>query len=335
MCNSTTSVYLRLLAIIDTVVLLIVVPKHILYYYANIKVNKLSSCTCKLYPYLNPSFVAISWCLLPIITLDRFIHVRYPIWAKEHCSRKSAVASVLVLAVTILVLNCHRAIFYVRQEVRVSSNSTKVKVVCGPTSDWYAQFKAETWPLYFTLLYSVTPLVCEIVCTVLLVRELTIRSRQKKARKVLEAGHKKENQDLKSVTRMLLVVCMFFIISSVPECTQLVLKRYLFDLDKPHDVAKKMLFQCIVQIMMYSNNSINFLLYTVSGRMFRKELCTIFLHARHSVLKWLGRRVHPVEETFDRELQAGTSKEKSVEDGSLGTKTTGTGQHSLSKGDVN
>ena len=322
MRNTTTSVYLRILAIVDTTVLLISVPRQMLYYYASIKVTNLSNFSCKFYPYLTPSCIALSWCLLPVITLDRFIHVRYPIWAKEHCTRKSAVVVFLVLTLTILAINFHRAAFYSIQEVGVSPNSTKVSVICGPTSEWYGQFRDKIWPVIFTSLFSVTPVACQLVCNVLLVRQLTVRSRQNKARKSLEAGHKREQRDLKSVTRMLLVVCVFFTLSSVPQCTQLISKRYLFDTDIPHDVAKELLFQCIVQILMYSNNSINFLLYTVSGRMFRRELWYMLQHARHPVLKWLGRSVHPMETTYDRELQEGTSKGKRIGQYSAETKTT-------------
>ena len=310
MRDSTTSVYLRLLAIIDTIVLLIAVPREILYYYAFIMVDRLSSFTCKFYAFLHPGFIAISWCILPVITLDRCIHVKYPVWAKEHCSKKSAVIIFLVLAATVLAINCHRVVLHDTQEKRISSNSTKVKVVCAATNEWYAQFKAETWPLIFSLSFSVTPVVCQILGNVLLVRELAFRSHQKKARKVLEAGHKKEKQDLKSITKMLLTVCVFFVLSSFPQCTQIVIDRYIFDQDVPHDVAKRLLFQCIVQIMVYSNISINFLLYTFSAQIFRKELCTIFLHARRPVLKWLGRSVHPVDTTYDQELPDGTRKGK-------------------------
>ena len=328
MRDSTTSVYLRLLAIIDTIVLLIAVPREILYYYTLIKVARLSSFTCKFYAFLHPGFIAISWCLLPVITLDRLIHVKYPIWAKEHCSKKSAVITFLVLAATVLAIHCHRMVLNDTQEQIISSNSTKVKVVCAATTEWYAQFRAETWPLIFSLSFSVTPVVCQILGNVLLVRELVLRSRQKKARKILEAGHKKEKQDLKSITKMLLAVCAFFVLSSFPQCTQMVIKTYIFDLDIPHDVAKRLLFQCIVQIMVYSNISINFLLYTFSGRMFRKELCTIFLHARRQVLKWLGRSVHPVDTINDKELPVGTRKGQSTRaECSHETKTTQIGQY--------
>ena len=320
MRNSTTSVYLRLLAIVDTTVLLIGVPRNILYYYESINVTNLSNFTCKFYLYLNPSFVAISWCLLPIITLDRFIHVRYPIWAKEHCSRKKSVIIFAVMVVTVLAISSPRAAFYSTREVKVSQNLTKV--LCAPTSTWLTHFKA--FPTIFSLLFSVTPVFFQLVCNVLLVKQLTDRSRQKKARQILEAGQKKEQQDLRCITRMLLVVCVFFILSSVPQCTLFVFRSYIFDSNKRHEVAKQQLVQTIVQILVYSSNSINFLLYTVSGRMFRKELCTTFLHAKRPVLKWLGRSVHPMETSYELD---GTTKGKTTGECSLETKTTGIGKY--------
>ena len=117
MRGSTTSVYLRVLAVIDTVVLFIAIPRKIMYFYAFIDVTKISSFTCKFYTFLHPSTIAISWCLLPVITVDRFIHVRYPIWDKEHCSKRSAVVIFLVLSAAVLAINCHRLIFNDIQEV--------------------------------------------------------------------------------------------------------------------------------------------------------------------------------------------------------------------------
>ena len=105
MCNTTTSVYLRLLAIVDTTVLLTSATREIVYYYAVIKVKTLSVFACKFYLYMNPSCIALSWCTLPIITVDRLIHVRYPIWAKAHFTRKSAVVIFFVVAFTIFAVH--------------------------------------------------------------------------------------------------------------------------------------------------------------------------------------------------------------------------------------
>ena len=321
MRSTTTSVYLRFLAIVDTVVLVISVPRQMLYYYADIKVTNLSIFSCKFYSFLNPSCIALSWCLLPVITLDRFIHVRYPLWAKEHCNKRAATVIFLVLALALLTVNFHKLASVSIKEVGANSNSTKVNFKCKATSEWYEHFDYKIWTVVFTSLFSVTPTICQIVCNVLLVRELIIRSHQNKGRKSKEGGAQKERRDLKSVTMMLLVVCIFFVLSSVPKCTYLISKSYLFDTKVPHSVAKGLLVKCIVQILMYSNNCINFLLYTVSGRLFRREVCTMLQHARHPVLKWLGRSVHPMETTCDQELQ-GTSRGRSIGRCSTETKTT-------------
>ena len=155
MRGCTTSVYLRVLAVIDTVVLLIAVPRKIMYFYAFIDVTKISSFTCKIYTFLHPSTIAISWCILQVITVDRFIHVRYPIWAKEHCSKISAVVIFIVLSAAVLAINCHRLIFNDIQEVGMPKNSTKEKYTCAASNEWYAQFKNETWTLIYALSFSV------------------------------------------------------------------------------------------------------------------------------------------------------------------------------------
>ena len=312
MRNTTTSVYLRLLAIVDTLVILTSASRDVAWYFGYIKVKDMSEFACKFYLYMNPNCIALSWCLLPIITIDRFIHVRYPIWAKDHCTRKTSVVTFLVLSFIIFAIHVHRLAFFSVHEVRVSPNSTKVNYICGPKTEWYVHFKDKVWPPIFSALFSVTPVVCQLVCNILLVRELSIRSKQNKARKVLEAGHKKEQRELRSITRMLLVVCVFFILSSVPHCLNAVLKGHIFDKRSPHDVAKRLLVTSLTSILMYTNNSINFLLYTVSGRIFRNEFYLILQNVRYQILKRLGRSVHPVETNSVTEFPEGTSQVQSV-----------------------
>ena len=196
--------------------------------------------------------------------------------------------------------------------MNISPNSTNITYICGPTTELYEYFTEKIWPPIFFSLFSMAPVVCQLFCNVLLIRELAIRTRQKQAFNLSDVIHKKGKRDLKSVTRMLLVVCVFFILSSIPHCAQSVLRRRLIDKNSPHDVAKGLLVICVAQILMYSNSSINFLLYTVSGRLFRNELYSAIQNVRYRVFKWLGRSSQPAEPNFDLEIPDGIRKGKST-----------------------
>ena len=307
MRHTTTSVYLRLLAIVDTAVLLVAIPRQLAYFYSSVKFHDLGVFSCKFFSFIIPTIVTLSWCFLPIITIDRFILVRYPVWAKKHCTKRAALTVFAILTSIIVVINSHSLLFLNIQPKHgtIPTNVTNVTVqiskVCATGTDWYDKFFDKVWPSIVFILFSLTPISIQIVFNILLARELLQRSRVNQNRRALDDVNANEQRELKSVTKMLITVSVFFVLSSLPQCSRRVLKPYIFKPETPQNFAKNLLFQCFVQLLLYSNNSINFLLYTLSGRQFRKELYLMLKHARRSLIKRLNRVVIPEETTLSRE----------------------------------
>ena len=318
MRQTTTSVYLRLLAIVDTVVLIVTMPRQILSFYSFVKIHDLSVFTCKFYSFMTPVILTLSWYILPIISIDRLIQVRYPLWAKKHCTKKSALIIFTVLALVILATNLHSLIF---QELRwraarVPTNATNTTVrlnaVCGAVDPRVLEFQKNVYPWFFLVVFSLTPVMLQIVCNVILIRELVIRSRRRQNNRALKDHNERderEQKDLRSVTRMLVVTSVFFVLSSVPQCSQIILQYYLFQPKTPHNHAKDTLFKACVHLLMYSNNTINFLLYTLSGKLFRNELYSMFRQTRNRVLERFGRNaIIPVESSSVRQEPSATDQ---------------------------
>ena len=55
MRHTTTSVYLRLLAVFDTVVLLVVLPRKLVYFHSSVDIKDLSVFACKFVSFLTPT----------------------------------------------------------------------------------------------------------------------------------------------------------------------------------------------------------------------------------------------------------------------------------------
>ena len=297
MRHTTTSVYLRLLAVFDTVVLLVVLPRKLVYFHSSVNIKDLNVFACKLVSFLTASSVTLSWCFLSIITIDRLILIRYPVWAKKHCTRKSAQVVSAILVSVIVAVNFHSILFLdLRWNEVISTANTTVRVNsrCLPISDWYSVFREKVWPLIFLVVFSITPIILQIVCNVLLAREVVIWSRKRQATRSLQDSNNKHERDPRSVTRMLVVISVFFVISSVPQCIQLTLQPYIFKPRIGHNIAKSLLMKAVIQLLMYSNNAFNFLLYTLSGTMFRQELWCLCEDIKRKMLQRLGRNViHP------------------------------------------
>ena len=304
MRHTTTSVYLRLLAFVDTAVLLVAMPRQIVYYYSAVRVLDLSVFTCKFFSFMTPTIFTLSWCFLPILTIDRLIQVRYPIWAKKHCTKKSALAVFAVLALAMIAINFHVIVFkdIPRKDATDSTNlantTGQVYGICSKMPDWYKEFYQKTWSLVMLIVFSLTPVILQIVCNVLLVRELVIRSRKRQTNRALQDKNDREQHDLRSVTRMLVVVSVFYVLSSVPQCIQMVLKPYVFKPKTAHNNAKTVLVKALIHLLMYSNNTVNFLLYTLSGRVFRNELRSMFKQVKRRFLQCFGRNVIYPDETI-------------------------------------
>ena len=120
MRQTTTSVYFRLLAIIDTAVLLITIPRKITFYYSSLRLRSLNIFTCKFYSFLTPALTTLSWSFLPVITIDRYIQVRHPIWAKTHSTRRSALIVFAAMTLTVFSLNFHTVLFLTVPHTEVS-----------------------------------------------------------------------------------------------------------------------------------------------------------------------------------------------------------------------
>ena len=319
MRKTTTSMYLRLLAIIDTAILLVAMPRLMAFYYSSILFRNINIFTCKFYSFLTPALITLSWTLMPVITIERYIQVRYPIWAKTHSTRRSALIVFAVLASTVFTLNFHAVVFLTvpHTKVTISTNHTNTtfEVIgrCTPVSKWYGDFYYTVWTWLVFILFNLIPLTVHIVGNVLLIRNLVKRSNRKRALRAAEIVNEREQKDLKSMTRMLIVVCLFFVVSSLPQCTRIALKNYIFQPRSSHNIAKDRLFQAFVQILMYSNNAVNILLYVLSGRVFRKELYSMLTNIWRRVLHCCNRNaVHPIAAITAPQISSSISPENNL-----------------------
>ncbi|KAK2190140.1 hypothetical protein NP493_86g03015 [Ridgeia piscesae] len=74
---------------------------------------------------------------------------------------------------------------------------------------------------------------------------------------------------------MLLSVTFAFIILTGPIAVTLILEKSWVPPKEAHGSAIWRLWRTVVSNLMYTNHAINFLLYSVSGRKFRREFCRI------------------------------------------------------------
>ena len=321
---TTTSIYLRFLAFVDIIVLLVPVLREAINNHAYIDISELTMASCKVHRWLASSAQGTGCWLLSVIALDRLVSVKYPVWAKSHCTKRLAAIIGIIITVFIVIVHSHFLVFLQREEVYRSSNRTNstrlVDVKCVNSNPDYDTFREKVWSVVVLTLYNLLPTVCLIVCNVFLFKELSKRNIQKQLRKKNADDKKQDQAEFRSVTKMLIAVCTFFIIIYTPICVYLTSKPYIFDIHTRRDIAKRMLFGTVVKIVLYSNNIVNFIIYCLAGSVFRKQLFEIIRRCKSSVQKRNNRKIHPNGnelQTCTHTSDAGTSSR----DGNQASKT--------------
>ena len=295
--NTTTSVYLRFLAVLDSLVLLTALLREMVLYYTYIDVRKLSDFSCRFHIYISSTARLLAIWLPCVIAIDRLILIKHPIWAKNKCTKKQSFLTAMALTIALFVLNSHMCVFFKRSEITAFSKETNTSVIvgykCSYASDDYKQFHVKTRSMITLVLFSIAPIICLVFSSIILLREVSLRHRKKQVRRA-NANHK-EHTGSASVMKMLIAICVFFVVLYVPALVYQLISPYIFDRTVKADVAKRMAFTSILSFLYYSNSSFNFLLYCVSGKLFRKELIDIYREVKMAILKKMNREVEPLE----------------------------------------
>ena len=184
MRNTTTSVYLRFLAVVDSLVILTALLRDMVLYYTFIDVRKLSDFSCRFHIYLSSTARLVAIWLLCVIAIDRLVLVKLPIWAKSKCTMKRSFLTAMTLTIVLFILNSHMFVFFKRSEIIGFSKETNTSVLvgykCSFTSNNYRQFHTKTRSIIVLVFFSALPIICLIFSSVILLR--AIAARQQKSR---------------------------------------------------------------------------------------------------------------------------------------------------------
>lgn len=322
MRKSTTSVYLRFLAVIDILVLIVGNFRELLYYATSVDIRELNSLSCRIHYWLAINVTALSGWMLSILSVDRFVSIKFPLWAKSQCSVKSALSISIAITGVMFIINSHVLGFLERTEILVPSqlaNTTIIlNVICLPSAPLYMKFWVKIWPVLLFTLYSILPIVCITACNILLVKELTKRKNPLVAtthNSRLSSNHRNE----KSVTRMLIAISLYFTTISLPTCIYLNVESYIFSEKSAQDIATRRLAWAIVSLIMYSNNTINFILYCLSGSLFRIEHKQMCRKIKSATTKCMNNRTAPLDISYASSSRKGEDEQNQLSDSNAKT----------------
>ena len=270
--QSSTSCYLIALAVFDIIVLISLVLFMSLptFYIARGQLQGYFRAYPYMHPFAYPTALTAQTCSIyttVAFTVERYIAVCMPLQAAKMCTASRARKTILFLVIISIIYNIPRMLEYkVVVTVDPDTNNTVARY------DYTDLGKSSTYRhIYFIYMQLVVmlaiPFVLLAVLNTLLIRAV---KRSENTTGKVNTRTKKEN----SLTIMLISVIVVFMICQVPSIADNIFMATLSEEILYSPVFVKI--TCISTLMVITNSAINFYIYCVFGKKFRRVFCRIF-----------------------------------------------------------
>ena len=262
--SSTTSLYLRVLAVVDLTILYTGLLQLYIKNFTGYDIRLGSRMACKFQMFYGYFILQFNSWLIVTVTLERLFAVIFPHKCKQIFSKNNACWGLLIKLLSIIGLNFH---FFVTYDLLVISN----KPVCAPTSEPYRMFMIDTWPWIDFCIDSLVPFILILMSTVIIIVSITM-SRYR------PQGHSHSHHQIKltSLTTVLLLVSLTFFLTTAPISIYLI--RHRINSVIEDSIPDQSVTCAVLNMLYYTNNAGNFFLYIMAGSRFRKELSKLCCH---------------------------------------------------------
>lgn len=269
----TTVVYLVALSLNDLIVLYTGLMRQWIKITFDVDVRLLSEFSCKFHMWMVYVSLDTSAWILVIVTLERVALVWFPHSSKSRCKKQMAGIILGVLLGTVMLVNAH--LMYGIGDVTMTESNRTTSEQCYYENDEYKQFYVDIWPWIDLAKFNAVPFAIILIGSICIITNV-IKRRRKLNVSVAPQGIQQKDKQVNSMTITLIVLNTAFLISTTPISIYLAFYNKWSKNASNHDVARLVLLWAVVNLLMYSNNTVNFLLYCVSGSNFRREIRCLF-----------------------------------------------------------
>ncbi|XP_041363545.1 C-C chemokine receptor type 1-like [Gigantopelta aegis] len=278
MRETTTSLYLRFLAVFDSLVLYVGLMRHWIIYLVEYDIRDYSPVVCKIHTWGNYWAIHTSAWLLVSVTLERCFSVWFPHKVKMICTRRKTYTIIITIMLVLATLNAHY-LYGLGEYIETIENETFADTCDSMYSDYY-DFELLIWPWVDICIYSVFPSSILIMCNISIIYKVVTSSRQvlhhdfSNGNSIQNRSVASRQSQSSSLTVMLLSVSFTYVVCTTPFSIFVIYSNVFApgEYESAHDQAVDKLVWSVVNMLQYTNNCINFILYCVSGKRFRNEL---------------------------------------------------------------
>ena len=256
---SSTSLYLLSLAVSD---LITVIIGNLFVWIQTIwdfHIRDYNTFFCKVHVFFTYLCIHASSWILVLLTAERVLSVLRPHKVRILCCRRNALVALAITIGCLALLNGH---FLVGMEQEYSYYTRRN---CYGVGEGYINFINNIYPIVDFCVAFAIPCAFILVGNTIILFELAKMARR---RKEMVASEQKTN----SLTVLLLMLNVLFILSTGPASIYFIIFPYLYDAASPSQIDLLYFIFYIVNVLAGLNACMNFILYFLSGSKFRAEV---------------------------------------------------------------
>ncbi|XP_064613295.1 rhodopsin-like [Liolophura sinensis] len=217
---------------------------------------------CKFYFFIGSILVQYSVWLMVALTIERFIAVWFPLNVASLCTVKRAKITVTCMLLSLALFNIP---YCVAASERQQPNGLWN---CGIHKDFEAFLV--TWSWVDSTIYLFLPWPTLLFCNVMIIIGLRLSARKKECMTSSTNQTAESKRPHQSVTVMLIVASIACFLLLTPNAVFFIYQRYWDVQSDVYQYACYVFVGALVYFLSNFNHAVNFLLYVVSGRRFRR-----------------------------------------------------------------
>ncbi len=236
---------------------------------------------CKMY-FFSWYFIphVCSW-MVVLVTMERTFSVWTPLKAKALCGSRSIKITITTIVLGLAAVNAPLLGAW-RVVTTLNNNNNQTVYSCSVGTQWEYFFE-NVWYWADVSLVSLLPLAMIVTCNTIIIWKL--RNLKRMRLKLVANGQDVGNSFLLSTVVMLVVASLVFLVTTLPSTAYYLLQKHWLAKNsqyiEPIALARLYLIAVICNLLFYVNNSINFLLYCLSGSYFRRTLSRLVARKFH------------------------------------------------------
>lgn len=258
---SSSSIFMIALASMDTLTLVI----KELYYQLTYFDIQMFDLGCQFFVFIGQFAGHYANWILVAMTTERFIAIRFPMKVQKICTKTKVITALLVIAVAMIVLNVHH---FATVDEGYDSFS---KYQCSTKKD-HEFFMTKIWYWMDGVAFSVAPFCALIILNFFIING--IRDSVKKQRDLTNLQQKQTKQH-NQITVMLVTVSLVFTLLTLPNSVFFISRGYWDYKKSNYQIALHLLIYQLVFVLTDLNHAVNFYLYFLSGKKFRKHFISM------------------------------------------------------------